>query len=576
MLGKYELLERIASGGMGVLYAGRNPSLDQRVAIKVLRSDFAGPDAGERFIREARAVSQLKHPNIVRVFDFGEDQDQLYFVMEYVSGETLKTAIDRRAELTFPQRVQIFGQICAAMAYAHRAGWIHRDLKPGNIMLDDDDGLVKVLDFGLARQVNVEASQMLTRVTGIMGTPNYMSPEQATGSSTIDHRTDIFAATVVLYELLTYKQAFNARTEEEALRVVMHGDPIPPSTINPELPPEIDDVVARGLAKSVDARFQSIDALRTAVVSAFESHGMLAVGDQTIPRSESRRLSDVQPISDSRRTGPPSGSSAPPTYAPTQMRPLERQSEYPRYDDRPSSAMPASPTAHTASTLHTGPRPRPWGMIVISGVVALLTIVVGLLVYRLTDQPETQANTELQPQPPRTDTNPQPPVKTEPQREDPFAKFGVEPPRTTRTDTGGGQPPTGPTATGPTATGPTPAQPQPPPTPQRSTAEDEAAVTRALTELAAAYNRLDPEGVASLMVDQSAEDFRQAFARYAAFKTVIQPTDVTLEGNQARVVSREQRTITANSGTESRSDETVVYQLQRVGNVWRVVSRRVQ
>jgi serine/threonine-protein kinase len=568
MLGKYELLERIASGGMGVLYAGRNPSLDQRVAIKVLRSDFAGPDAGERFIREARAVSQLKHPNIVRVFDFGEDQDQLYFVMEYVSGETLKTAIDRRAGLTLPQRVQIFGQICDAMAYAHRAGWIHRDLKPGNIMLDDDDGLVKVLDFGLARQVNIEASQMLTRVTGIMGTPNYMSPEQATGSGTIDHRTDIFAATLVLYELLTYKQAFNARTEEEALRTVLHGDPIPPSTINPELPPEIDAVVARGLAKSVDARYQSIDALRTAVVSAFDSHGMLAVGDQTIPRSETRRLSDVRPISDSGRTGPPSRSGGPPSYSATQLRPAERSSQYP-LDDRPSTAMPA-PTVHEAPSIQPGPRQRPWGIIVISGVVALLSIVVGVLVYRLTDQPEPKTTTEQQqqpqPQPPRADTSPQPPVKTEPQREDPFAKLGVDPSRNIRTDTSGGQP----------ATGPTPAQPQPPPTPQESPAVDKAAVERALTELAAAYNRLDPEGVASLMVDQSAEDFRQAFARYAAFKTVIQPTEVTVEHDQARVVSREQRTITAKSGTESRSDETVVYQLQRVGNAWRIASRRVQ
>jgi serine/threonine-protein kinase len=570
MLGKYELLERIASGGMGVLYAGRNPSLDQRVAIKVLRSDFAGPDAGERFIREARAVSQLKHPNIVRVFDFGEDQDQLYFVMEYVSGETLKAAIDRRAGLTLPQRVQIFGQICDAMAYAHRAGWIHRDLKPGNIMLDDDDGLVKVLDFGLARQVNVEASQMLTRVTGIMGTPNYMSPEQATGSSTIDHRTDIFAATVILYELLTYEPAFNARTEEEALRTVLHGDPIPPSRINPELPPEIDAVVARGLAKSVDARFQSIDALRAAVVSAFDSHGMLAVGAQTIPRSESRRLSDVRPISDSKRTGPPLHSDGPPSYSPTQLRPAERSSQYPPYD-RPSTAMPAA-TVHDAPSIQQGPRQRPWGMIVISGVVALLSIVVGVLVFQLIDQPEPKTTTAQEPQP-RPDpsaapadpslveTRPDTPATTTPQREDPFAKFRGDPKDTARRDN-----------SGQTTTGPTGGQPQP----QRSPAEDKAAVERALSQLAAAYNRLDPEAVASLMVDQSADDFRQAFARYAAFKTVIQPTDVTVEGDQARVVSRDQRTISALSGTESQSDETVVYQLQRVGNAWRVVSRRVQ
>jgi serine/threonine-protein kinase len=553
---------------MGVLYAGRNPSLDQRVAIKVLRSDFAGPDAGERFIREARAVSQLKHPNIVRVFDFGEDDDQLYFVMEYVQGETLKTAIDRRADLSLPQRVQIFGQICDAMSYAHRAGWIHRDLKPGNIMLDDEDGLVKVLDFGLARQVDVAASQVLTRVSGIMGTPNYMSPEQATGAISIDHRTDIFAATVVLYELLTYAPAFNGKTEEEAQRAVLYADPIPPSARNGLLPSEIDEVVARGLAKSVDDRFQSIDALRTAVVGAFNRHDLLALSEQTIPRSDSRRLSDVRPVSGSRG-------------GERQSQPATARShsvDQSRTTVRPSSSPPAS-TVQDSPSVPPAPHSRSWGMVVISGVVALLSVVVGVLTWRLTDRQEQVARapvsaprSDIPPalvaDAPRPDTARDTPLeKVEPQRIESLVR--------PRPDASA---PSAPTETARQAdTKPSVETPPPAAPPQRAPGEDRAAVQRALAQLAAAYSRLDAEGVSALMIEQPIDDFRQAFDRYTSFTMVLQPTEIVVDGDQARAVCRERRTFTTKRGnTESQPEETVHYQFQRVGNSWRIASRHVQ
>jgi serine/threonine protein kinase len=258
-IGKYELQGRIAHGGMGVVFAARNPSLDQPVAIKVLRADFTAPDAAARFEREARAASRLKHPNIVRIFDFGQDDDQWYIVMERIVGETFAQLVSRQAPLTLWQRFELFDQVCSAIGYAHQHGWIHRDLKPTNLMLDQEENLVKVLDFGLAREVE----HGLTSQPAIMGSIGYMSPEQARGEP-LDFRTDVFSATAVLYELLTYARAFPARGEGEPPAVFDH-EPAAPSTVVTGLPPGIDDVVRKGLAKRRDDRLDSIESLRTAL-----------------------------------------------------------------------------------------------------------------------------------------------------------------------------------------------------------------------------------------------------------------------------------------------------------------------
>lgn len=258
-LHKYELLEQVGHGGMGILYRAHDPDLDRVVAVKVLRGDFSVPDAEERFAREARALARLKHQNIVSVFDFGRAEDQWFLVMEFVAGPTLADLIDGRTLPCLAARLGIFDQVCAAIAHAHDQGWIHRDLKPGNVMLDDDR-LVKVLDFGLARQLDVG----LTQNAAVIGSPNYMAPEQVR-AGVVDRRTDIYSASAMLYELLTYQKPFAGRTPAEAMAAVLRHTPPPPSSIDASLPQALDAIVQRGLAKVPEDRFQDFRALREAL-----------------------------------------------------------------------------------------------------------------------------------------------------------------------------------------------------------------------------------------------------------------------------------------------------------------------
>src|SRR5262249_48104699 len=161
----------------------------------------------------------------VRIFDFGRADDQWFLVMEFIVGSTLAQLIDRRQPAALAVRLGLFDQICAAVAHAHDHGWIHRDLKPSNVMLDEEDQLVKVVDFGLARQIDVG----LTQYAAIMGSPNYMAPEQVHGRP-VDRRADVFAASALLYELLTFEKAFPGDTADEAMSAVLLRVPAPPST----------------------------------------------------------------------------------------------------------------------------------------------------------------------------------------------------------------------------------------------------------------------------------------------------------------------------------------------------------
>ena len=262
-IGRYEVASRLGEGGMGVVYLARDPHLQRMVAIKMLQtgegSGAPETEIRQRFTREAQAIAALKHTHIVTIYDVGEDEGRPFIAMEYLDGESLADLIRRRAPLDLTRRVELVLQLCGGLAYAHRHGIIHRDIKPANLAVTNE-GILKILDFGLARAAANTGEMALTQVGTVMGTPHYMSPEQI-GGKPLDQRTDIFAVGAVLYEVLTYEQAFSAETPLVVLHRILHDEPVPLRERRPDLDPEFDRIVARALAKSRDERYESLNDL---------------------------------------------------------------------------------------------------------------------------------------------------------------------------------------------------------------------------------------------------------------------------------------------------------------------------
>jgi serine/threonine protein kinase len=248
--GKYQLLQTLGSGAMGVVYLAYDPVISRRVALKTIRKDVLEdvPEASERFRREASAAGRLCHPGIVAVYDYGEDADVAFIVMEYVAGLALDAHAAQHCS-SLPSIAGLMGELLAALGYAHAAGIVHRDVKPANILVSDR---LKITDFGIAR---VDASSRTE--TGVaVGTPQYMAPEQFFGRG-VDHRVDLFAAGVILYELLTGTRPFHGSSLLELSHKVCHAEFVSATRLNPKLPPSIDGVLAQALAKSKDERFAS-------------------------------------------------------------------------------------------------------------------------------------------------------------------------------------------------------------------------------------------------------------------------------------------------------------------------------
>src|SRR6266566_7068362 len=253
--GRYELEELVGSGGMSSVFRAHDALLERKVALKILHEQYTSDeDYVERFRREARAVAGLSHPNIVTVIDRGEQDGRQFIVFEYIDGESLKQLVDRTGPLQVDQAVGLTLQIARALAFAHQQGLVHRDVKPQNVLLNDD-GRAKVTDFGIARSLDVQ--QGMTQSGTVMGTSDYIAPEQARGER-VDEQTDVYSLGVVLYELLTGEVPFPG---ENFVAVAMrHINEPPPSARErrPDVSPRLDAAIKRAMAKEQGDRFGSM------------------------------------------------------------------------------------------------------------------------------------------------------------------------------------------------------------------------------------------------------------------------------------------------------------------------------
>ncbi|MCA1899521.1 MAG: protein kinase [Chloroflexi bacterium] len=305
---RYQLLQKLGAGGMSEVFRARDLTLDRYVAIKVLRKDYSSnADFQKSFRTEARSAANLSHPNIVTVHDFGLADDLLFIVMEFIPGKDLKQLIRERGRFSVEAGIPLIIQACAGLGYAHRAGLVHCDVKPHN-MLVSADGRLKVTDFGIARALSTMAPGEKSDV--VWGSPLYFSPEQARGEA-LSPASDVYSIGVVMYELLSGAPPFTASTLEELARLHISARPIPIREYIPDIPAALEEIIAKVLSKEPSARYRTADQL-----------GRVLLKFGTVPDAPPA----VSPLPAARPVSPPATREMPlppPPLVPAPVRPVQ-------------------------------------------------------------------------------------------------------------------------------------------------------------------------------------------------------------------------------------------------------------
>jgi serine/threonine-protein kinase len=278
---RYRLLQPLGSGGMAVVYKAIDEMLERTVAVKILREDYTNDrDFREQFKQEAKAAANLSHPNIVTVHDFGLDESQVFIVIEYIDGTDLKSLIREKKRFSIEDTVGLMTQACAGIGYAHRAGLVHCDVKPHNMLVSNDFRL-KVTDFGIARALATIHPDEKSEV--VWGSPHYFSPEQAAGQAP-SPASDVYSLGVILYEMLTGQLPFEASESTELARLHRVQEPIPPRRINPSIPQALEEITLKVLSKEPSARYRTADQLGRVLLS-FGSINQEKTGPIVLPQA---------------------------------------------------------------------------------------------------------------------------------------------------------------------------------------------------------------------------------------------------------------------------------------------------
>jgi serine/threonine-protein kinase len=393
-IGRYNIAAELGKGAMGVVYKATDPNIGRTVAIKTTRLDAHGIDAKnllQRFKNEARSAGTLNHPNIVTIYDAGEQDGVFYIAMEYIEGETLHALLSQHRSLPVERVIEIVRQVCAGLDYAHAHGVIHRDVKPANIMLAAS-GSVKVMDFGIAK-----AGGTMTATGQVLGTPNYMSPEQVKGKP-VDGRSDLFSVGVLLYEMLTGEKPFDGQNITTIIYKIVSENPIPPRELDVTIHPGLSAVVTKALAKAPEERYQTGAAL-VADLENYKSFGSEAGATQVLSTAALGAAGDRTVVTPAPA---PAGPSAPDAVATAAV--AARAST----PATPAAAMPHAPApAKPPTRTMPGKGLNPG---VLAGIVVLLLIaaIAGWRVHRRHQQ-QAQESAATQAPPAVQEPAPQPP-----------------------------------------------------------------------------------------------------------------------------------------------------------------------